>query len=66
MTTADPQADLKTAEPKCPQCGGKLLLKDELQPMGTKDGLLDEWECPRCLSGVYIDPTGHSEKPADR
>ena len=53
---AEQEANLKVAEPTCPQCSAKLLLKDQLRPMGS-DVALDEWECPRCMSGVYIDTT---------
>lgn len=34
---------------KCDNCGGKLILDP------TNEGWLDEFICPRCKTGVYLD-----------
>jgi hypothetical protein len=43
--------------PDCPQCGTRLMLSDVLeQPsIGSDDIWYDEWQCPACRDGVYMD-----------
>ena len=58
----DLEPDLHVSEPRCPQCNGRLLLKDEIEPMCATGVKLDEWGCPQCMSGVYIDTAGKKEE----
>lgn len=57
-------ADLRDSEPYyiesvCPDCGTKLRQNQDAKEHGWHD----EWECPNCLDGIYIDwPEGNFEQ----
>ena len=41
----------------CPKCGTKLVLHDSLAqpPTPTEDVWHDEFECPKCRDGIFMD-----------
>lgn len=43
--------------PACPNCGAHLVLHDSLtHPERPTDQVwYDEWECPECRDGLYLD-----------
>ena len=43
--------------PDCPDCGTPLVLSDYLHNPQTPadDVWYDEWECPRCQEGIWMD-----------
>jgi len=54
-SAADPRPDSRPyfIAPNCPTCEAALVLVDRDQP--ASEIWHDEWECPRCDDGVYID-----------
>lgn len=59
-------SDKRNGEPfyinsNCDECGEELVLFDE------DSGWYDEWECPNCKDGIYMDwPDKEMEKLTDR
>ncbi|MET0795044.1 MAG: hypothetical protein ABW061_26235 [Polyangiaceae bacterium] len=58
-SAAEPRAGGKPAyiDPNCPKCGSALVLHDSLRTPPTPEDEIwhDEWECPTCLDGIYLD-----------
>lgn len=44
-------------DPNCPKCGASLILSDLLRnpDIPEKDIWADEFECPDCRDGIYLD-----------
>lgn len=40
---------------ECPDCGTDLVLWNELQGMDEENVWYDEWMCPDCEDGLYMD-----------
>ncbi len=48
-------------DPNCKACGAALVLSDSMKdpPTPADEVWHDEWQCPNCRDGVYLDvPTG--------
>ncbi len=54
-SAADPRPDSRPyfIAPNCPTCEAALVLVDRNQP--APEVWHDEWECPRCDDGIYLD-----------
>lgn len=59
QSPADPRPDNRPAyiNPNCPKCGTPLVLLDLLENQNTPEDEIwyDEFVCPKCNDGLYID-----------
>jgi ribosomal protein S27AE len=67
QSAADPRPGGRPAyiSAKCPDCGTALVLLDSLEnPTLSADELWhDEWTCPTCQDGIFMDwPVGAYER----
>jgi hypothetical protein len=50
-------------DPRCDNCGDELVLLDELEGRMGEEVWHDEFTCPQCRDGIYLDlpPQGNKE-----
>lgn len=63
---SDPRDEPYYIDNECHQCGSELVLWDEYYDT-EGDTWWDEWVCPECENGVYMDwPESEYDKLQDR